>query len=226
MTTGRQVPSPRLAGAELNPERVKLLIVHDNRLLREALVMAISAQREIVNVVGCYAGVRDILSANISANLSPDVILLGAQPELSQAALWLHRLFPQAKVLLIGGRMRTVQALLKERGGIIPMRAVIPDGSLRNLVQQIQRIHGRVRPLPAGEAAPSHQRPDAQQPQVPLNRHGLTAREQQVLRLRRSGLSNKEAAARLNIGVQTVKNHVRNVSIKLALTAVAGQRNR
>ena len=43
----------------------------------------------------------------------------------------------------------------------------------------------------------------------------LTARELQIVRLMREGLSNKEIAVQLGIEVQTVKNHVHNILEKL-----------
>jgi DNA-binding NarL/FixJ family response regulator len=45
----------------------------------------------------------------------------------------------------------------------------------------------------------------------------LTGRELQVARLLDDGLSNKEIAARLGIGVATVKNHVHNLLEKLSV---------
>jgi DNA-binding NarL/FixJ family response regulator len=46
---------------------------------------------------------------------------------------------------------------------------------------------------------------------------GLTAREVEVARLLRSGLSNKEIASELEIGLATVKNHVHNILNKLGV---------
>jgi DNA-binding NarL/FixJ family response regulator len=46
----------------------------------------------------------------------------------------------------------------------------------------------------------------------------LTIREEQVLQLIGAGLSNKEIAQRLNIGVGTTKTHVHNLLRKLELT--------
>ncbi len=45
----------------------------------------------------------------------------------------------------------------------------------------------------------------------------LTAREDQIVRLLAAGLSNKEIARRLDIGLATVKSHVHNLLGKLAL---------
>jgi len=45
----------------------------------------------------------------------------------------------------------------------------------------------------------------------------LTAREEQIVRLLSSGLSNKEISRRLNIGLATTKSHVHNLLTKLEL---------
>ena len=46
----------------------------------------------------------------------------------------------------------------------------------------------------------------------------LTAREAEILRLIDEGLSNKDIATRLYIGVPTVKTHVHNILRKLGAT--------
>jgi DNA-binding NarL/FixJ family response regulator len=52
---------------------------------------------------------------------------------------------------------------------------------------------------------------------TPAEATALTAREDQVVRLVAAGLSNKEIARRLDIGLATVKSHVHNVLGKLTL---------
>lgn len=54
----------------------------------------------------------------------------------------------------------------------------------------------------------------SQPSQIPM---GLTRRELEVVRCLRENLSNKEIARRLGIEVATVKNHVHNVLLKLAV---------
>ena len=46
----------------------------------------------------------------------------------------------------------------------------------------------------------------------------LTCRQQQIAQLIDEGLSNKEIARRLSLGVSTVKNHVHNILDRLEVT--------
>ena len=59
----------------------------------------------------------------------------------------------------------------------------------------------------------------AEQPAHESNyeRMGLTRREREILTLRQRGLINKEIAVALDIELQTVKNHVHSLIIKLQL---------
>ena len=54
-------------------------------------------------------------------------------------------------------------------------------------------------------------------PPLPAHLVWLTTREREILRLRQNGMTNKEVATALGIEVQTVKNHMRNLSSKLRL---------
>lgn len=51
---------------------------------------------------------------------------------------------------------------------------------------------------------------------------GLTSREQSVLRLLSSGLSNKQMARKLDISVRTVETHRRNIKAKLDISTTPG----
>ncbi len=54
-------------------------------------------------------------------------------------------------------------------------------------------------------------------PLFELNRHGLSKREIEVMRLIADGLLNKQIAARLQLAEQTVKFHVTSITRKLRL---------
>ncbi len=57
----------------------------------------------------------------------------------------------------------------------------------------------------------------------PRARHsGLTAREQEVLRLVATGLTNRQAAVTLRLSSRTVDAHLRSIYAKLGVTSRSG----
>jgi DNA-binding NarL/FixJ family response regulator len=76
--------------------------------------------------------------------------------------------------------------------------ALLAPTVTRRLIGELTRLRPR-RPGPAG---------------LPV---GLTAREQEILRLIAEGLSNAEMADRLTVGAETVKTHVSRVLAKLGV---------
>ena len=63
--------------------------------------------------------------------------------------------------------------------------------------------------------------PMPQTPKAPAHSNGLTAREQEVLRLLAQGLTSAQIANRLIIGLVTVNSHVRSIYSKLGVTTRA-----
>jgi DNA-binding CsgD family transcriptional regulator len=69
-------------------------------------------------------------------------------------------------------------------------------------------------------AAPDLARVEAlARPQAPADAHGLTAREQEVLRLVAEGKSNREIAAELVLSEHTVARHLQNIFAKLGVSS-------
>jgi DNA-binding NarL/FixJ family response regulator len=98
-------------------------------------------------------------------------------------------------------------------------RVVPVAGSLKELLWNIQVI-GRGQRIPprvfdsnirlsVSKEQPAHESSS--------ERIGLTRREQEILTLRQRGLIDKEIAVALDIEIQTVKNHVHSLIIKLQL---------
>lgn len=69
------------------------------------------------------------------------------------------------------------------------------------------------------EALPDVERVEALLGQRPAERHGLSARELEVLRLVAAGKSNREIAAELVISEHTVARHLQNIFAKLGLSS-------
>ena len=101
------------------------------------------------------------------------------------------------------------------------VRAAIRAGATSYLLKNIsadrlaEAIRSSLAGLPtfAPEIAPAlvQERP----PVLPTLQDGLTHREREVLGLLASGLSNSQISRRLNISLNTAKNHVGNILSKL-----------
>jgi DNA-binding NarL/FixJ family response regulator len=204
--------------ARRRDHRLRALVIHEHRLFREALAVALSTQHATVTVIDCLSSVTALLADGRHNRLSIDVLLLGGPKglaELGRQGPLLRRHFPNATVLVMGGQMRTTHLWRDGSGGVAIARVVTHEGSLNGLLRSLQALR---RDLGGGRTTAAISGVDRMNSQIIPPRADLTTREQEILELRRSGLSQKEIAALLRIGVQTVKNHVHTLSIKLHLT--------
>jgi len=209
--------------ADTDRHRVRVLIVHPDQLFRESLAVALAAQQDAMRVVGCISDAGQLHEIRPHAAMVPDVIMLGGQRGMRNVHRQMVRLrshFKTAKVLLIGNQVVASKPQLLQVRHRTDLGPVSSDGnSFRRLLQCLHGLRGhrsRRHADPIAELFPRETAPYSEQrPNQDLI--GLTQREEEILKLRRNGLSNKEVAVALHIGVQTVKNHVRNLSAKLRL---------
>jgi len=199
---------------------IRIVIIHRKRLLREGLAFVLSQQQGLAvvsSVAEAYEILRDI------AQLCPDVIIIELSlPERDglDDLRQIRKACPDgAKVLMIGlsDLASDVLACIEAgASGYLPQEA-----SLEELISSIQAVA-------AGEALCSPKvvgllfthiahRAREQERLHALSLVHLTRREREVIALLEEGLSNKEIAARLQIELQTVKNHVHNILEKLQL---------
>jgi DNA-binding NarL/FixJ family response regulator len=206
--------TPALA---VNRTTIRLVIVHSNRLFREAIAFALSRQAGsvvVANVGGAgeLADQLDLLRADVY------VIDLGASSGRGlDDARKVRRRSPAAKILLtgLGGTEAEILACAEAgAGGYLTAQA-----SLDELVEN-------VRAVASGESICSRRVACllfSRVAQAARDREGfravdgprVTRREREIIALINAGLSNKEIAARLRIEVQTVKNHIHNILEKL-----------
>jgi DNA-binding NarL/FixJ family response regulator len=191
-----------------------VLIASDVRFLRESLGDVLGRGGG-VSVVGlCHDAAATL---GMSRDLRPDIVLLDAA---SRDGLAVARQLVAAQT---GARViafavaETVDSVLgwAEAGvaGYIPSTASMTD--LHAMIADIAAgrqassgivVSGLLRRIASGVARDSS-------PQAPP----LTPREFEIVHLISSGLSNKEIARRLNIGLATTKSHVHNALGKLNL---------
>jgi two-component system nitrate/nitrite response regulator NarL len=199
---------------------IRVAIIHRKRLFREGLAFALSQQQGIA-VVSSAAEAYEVLDE--IPRLLPDVIIIALSlPERDglDDLRWIRNTFPDvAKVLMIGlSELASDVLACIEAGavGYLPQEASLED-----------LIHS-VRAVAAGEVLCSPkvagvlfnciaQRARERERLQALNLTHLTRREREVIALIEEGLSNKEIAVRLQIELQTAKNHVHNILEKLQL---------
>jgi DNA-binding NarL/FixJ family response regulator len=198
---------------------IRVAIIHRNRLFRERLAFVLSQQRGIT-VVTCIGGVSEVL-ADIGG-LSPAVIILDFSQQRRdglEEARQLREASPRSKLLLMGLTESEADVLACIEAGAAGL--LQREASLEELLQNI-------RAMVAGEALCSPKIIALLFSQIAEEAHAkmlvqrldlphLTSRERQILALIEERCSNKEIAVRLQIEIQTVKNHVHNILEKLQL---------
>jgi DNA-binding NarL/FixJ family response regulator len=197
---------------------VRVLLVDDQTLFREALAMLLGVRAD-VEVVG-EAGDGDEALRRV-AELAPDVVLMDLRmPVLNGIAATrrVHVEHPAVRVIALTTfdddeevfaalRAGAVGYLLKDVSSERLVEAVLAAARGESVLQPsvAAKVVARFAQLPDTTAAP---RP---QPLVVP----LSERELEVLRLLADGASNREIAAALFLAEGTVKNHVTNVLAKL-----------
>jgi DNA-binding NarL/FixJ family response regulator len=198
----------------------EVAIVHSNRLFREALAIALTAQDGIVVTwdVPCL----DQIEARVAASM-PDLFLIEASillgPCFEQIANLLT-LAPRCKTIMLGvsNNDEAVLACIEQGGA---SGYVLETGTFDDVVMNIRAVA-------AGEALCSPRitklvfvRMSALAHEVRASCHNqpdqLTRREREIVSAIEKGWTNKEIAVRLGIEVSTVKNHVHNILDKLQL---------
>ena len=197
-------------------KQVRVLLADDHSLFREGLAGIISAQPDM-QVVG-EAG--DGLEAFVKAQeLKPDLILMDVQmPGMDgiEAVRQVKKVLPE-----------TIIVMLTVRGDDDMLFEALKNGAQGYLLKEIRSqallemlrgaLHGEaaISPNLAGRVLSEFRRLSKGGVHEKEDDSGLTEREQQVLVQASNGATDKEIAASLNISLNTVKTHIRNILSKL-----------
>ena len=195
---------------------IRVAIIDDNRLVREALTAMLNRLTDI-RVVS-----SDVADSASLAETKPEVLLLDVglrdQDSLRVAAT-LRQANPNAKIIVMD--LLPVNEEIREFVNAGVSGFVLKDASFDEFLTTIRSVAAGTKVLPPRmtESLFSQiaREVDGQEPAQVLEDVRMTPREREVIDLIGEGLSNKEIAQRLNIATHTVKSHVRNVMEKLAL---------
>ncbi|HEV7991357.1 MAG TPA: response regulator transcription factor [Gemmatimonadaceae bacterium] len=192
---------------------MQFLIVSPVRLLRDGLAMLLG-QRPQVTAVRTAASAEDALI--LLRDFRPTLVLLDVgSPARPHVLRQIATTSPSAQVLGFAAGDNDEDVLAYAEAGIAGF--VSRDASIDDLFDALERAARGELLCTARTAGTMFRRLAALagSREVVADDAQLTSRERQILKFVDEGLSNKEIAHRLQIGVSTVKNHVHRILEKL-----------
>ncbi len=198
---------------------VKLLLVDDHPVVRKGISSCLARHEQLL-IVGEAADGREALRK--AEELSPDIVLMDIDmPQMNGLVLTevLRKQMPQVKIIILS--MYSAPEYVRR---IIQSGAhgyVLKDAPADELVRAIEAVVAGgafFSPEVARLALNQFVRGSGAGPDPAR----LTAREREVLRHIADGLSNKEIACQLGVGVRTVETHRERIMRKLDIHSVAG----
>ena len=199
--------------------KIKVLLADDHPVVRKG-VRACLARQEQFEVIGEAGDGPEALRK--ARELAPDVILMDIDmPQMSGLAVTetLRQEMPELKVLILSMHSNTEYVLRIIQSGA--RGYVLKEAPPEQLSRAIVAVHSGetfFSPEVAQAALSQYVRTGGSQP----GGGQLTAREQEVLVQIAEGLSNKEIAGKLGVGVRTVETHRERIMRKLSIHSVAG----
>jgi len=200
-------------------KQIKLVIIEDNRVLRDGLV-AILKKTDGVKVLAATGSSRAALEV---LQLKPQVVLLNRGLQNQSCLQVIKKILKEAPdaglvvMDLMPGQTDVMELVQAGVSGFILSNAtlddfimtiravakgekVLPDPLTNSFFSQIVENVVKTGKLPPLKEAVK-----------------MTRREQEIIALIGQGMSNKEIAQNLNLATYTIKSHVHNILEKLAL---------
>lgn len=207
---------------KMNPkETITLLIVDDQRLIREGIASLLDIQTGLA-VVGTAVNGQEAIDKALT--LAPDVVLMDVRmPVLDgvTAAARIKKLLPACQILMLttfDDDEYIVKSMQAGASGYL-----LKDIPATDLAQSVRLAYAGIYQLDTAVAGKLLgallQRESGETAVDPtaIPDHDLTERELEVLRLIATGATNREIAARLVVSEGTVKNHVSSILSRLGL---------
>ncbi|MCL4394355.1 MAG: response regulator transcription factor [Chloroflexi bacterium] len=204
---------------ERNGSGLRVLIADDHHLVRQGIRMLLDAQPDL-KVVGEAGDGAEVV--RLASELAPDLVIMDiAMPTMDglEATRAIRQAHPDLRVLVLTmheGEDYFFKILAAGAAGCVLKRAVASD-----LIAAIHAVaSGQIflyPPIAKKLVADYLRRVQTDEQGARTSYDGLTAREREVLTLVAEGLSNREIAERLSVGLTTVQTHYAHIVEKLNL---------
>ena len=216
VTTRRKSTSERPSWTRAGSQRIRILIVDDHAILRQALRLMLESEPEL-EVVGDAANGREAVA--MTEKELPDVVLMDmVMPGLNglEATRQIRKRCPKTRVLILTGYMEDEQILSALRAGAAGY--VVKRSDTEELLLGIRAVHRGnsyfSSAISDGDAINQYLW-QAKQEDGKVGYDLLTSREREVLQLIAEGHSNQRIAQELFISVKTVEAHKAHIMSKL-----------
>lgn len=189
-------------------DKIKVLVVDDHPVVREGLTLFLTGQDDLELAGQASSGEEAVEMAN---QVKPNVILMDLKmPGIGgiEAIRRIKKDNPSVKILAL--TVYTEDEYVKEAlraGALGYLLKEVSQAELLKAIRAVMRDESYLAPkvVAALVSELDESRKKAR----------LTKREKEVLQFMAEGLTNKEIADRLDLGVETIKTHARNIYEKL-----------
>jgi DNA-binding NarL/FixJ family response regulator len=200
-------------------KKIRLLLIEDNRLLRDGIVAMLKTQADI-NVIA--ASGKSENSVGKLQKLKPDIIILdlGLHGPNSLAIVEIvTKDFPNAKIIVMD--LAPVQGDIAQYVKAGASGFILKDATLDDFLLTIRNVADGTNILPPNFTdslfAQIVEHALKQGKTKLRDAVRMTKREREVIELIANGLGNREIGQKLKVSTYTIKSHVHNIMEKLAL---------
>ena len=202
-------------------KKIRILLIEDNRLLREGLAAMLKKQHDmsVVETVGNGENIQAIMKRH-----KPEVLLLDLGLR-SRSSLSLVKLIKKnsssPKIIVMDLIPLQADVLEFVQAGVSGF--ILKDATVNDFLKTIRSVVKGLQVLPPNLTGSLFSQIvenaiNGLQPSEIIDSVRMTKREKQVIELISEGHTNKEIAQELHLSTYTVKSHVHNILEKLALS--------
>jgi DNA-binding NarL/FixJ family response regulator len=201
-------------------KKIQVLLIEDNRLLREGITALLKKQPDmhVVTTVGNGENILEMIGKH-----NPNIVLLdlGLRSQNSLKVVKLVKQnFQETKIIVMD--LVPLQADVFEfvQAGVSGF--MLKDISVKEFLKTIRSVYKGTRVLPPNLTGSLFSQivehaVSGSKTSIITESIRMTKRERQVIELIADGCTNKEIAQKIHLSTYTVKSHVHNILEKLAL---------